>query len=162
MSVGTVPPGSNKKSPFWMLYHWILPVKGFPLRGSWRRSRLMRWQVKTGKKAETSIKKQDFHLIRPVCALDTFPSRGRLVNAFSFLAFCFFDSFKKRRKAKPSFFFIAFALTLLTLQAFISRFPFSSGSQAMRRWPSGSGWPERPRDRCCCCRRCREKWCRYW
>ena len=117
---------------------------------------------KNWEKAETSIKKQDFHLIRPVCALDTFPSRGRLVNAFSFLAFCFFDSFKKRRKAKPSFFFIAFALTLLTLQAFISRFPFSSGSQAMRRWPSGSGWPERPRDRCCCCRRCREKWCRYW
>ncbi len=63
---------------------------------------------KDWEKAETSIKKQDFHLIRPVCALGTFPSRGRLLDAFSFLAFCFFDSFKKRRKAKPSFFFIGF------------------------------------------------------
>ena len=37
---------------------------------------------------------QDFHLILPVCALGTFPSRGRLANAFLFLALWFFDSLK--------------------------------------------------------------------
>ena len=42
-----------------------------------------------------SVKKQDFHLIRPVCALGTFPSRGRLEKAFSFLAVWFFDKVKK-------------------------------------------------------------------
>ena len=66
-----------------MLYQWILPVKGFPLRGSWRRSRLMRWRVKTLKKQKFPSKTQDFHLIRPVCALGTFPSRGRLEKALS-------------------------------------------------------------------------------
>ena len=32
-----------------------------------------------------------FHLIRPVCALGTFPSRGRLEKAFPFLTVYFFD-----------------------------------------------------------------------
>ena len=63
---------------------------------------------KDWEKAETSIKKQDFHLIRPVCALGTFPSRGRLVDAFSFLAFCFFDSFKKKKEGKTFLLFYCF------------------------------------------------------
>ena len=54
----------------------------------------MRWQVKTGKKQVLQSKTQDFHLIRPVCALGTFPSRGRLEKAFPFLAVWFFDSLR--------------------------------------------------------------------
>ena len=49
---------------------------------------------KNWEKAETSIKRQDFHLIRPVCALGTFPSRGRLEIAFLFLEVWFFDSLR--------------------------------------------------------------------
>ena len=66
-----------------VLHQRILLVKGFPLRGSWRQSRLMRWQVKAGEKQRLPSKKQDFHLIRPVCALGTFPSRGRLERRVS-------------------------------------------------------------------------------
>ena len=32
-----------KKVLFYLLHRQIMPDKGFPLRGSWRRSRLMRW-----------------------------------------------------------------------------------------------------------------------
>ena len=46
----------------------------------------------TGATLPLPSKTQDFHLIRPVCALGTFPSRGRLANAFPFLALWFFDS----------------------------------------------------------------------
>ena len=45
----------------------------------------------TGASFPLPSKTQDFHLIRPVCALGTFPSRGRLAEAFSFLAVQFFD-----------------------------------------------------------------------
>ena len=31
---GLIP--DSQKSVFFMLYQWILPVKGFPLRGSWQ------------------------------------------------------------------------------------------------------------------------------
>ena len=50
---------------------------------------------------------QDFHLIRPVCALGTFPSRGRLANAFPFLALWFFDSLRGGKRKFPA---AAFAL----------------------------------------------------
>ena len=33
-----------KKVLFYLLHRQILLFKGFPLRGSWRRSRLMRWR----------------------------------------------------------------------------------------------------------------------
>ena len=64
----------------------------------------MRWIVKTGKKQKLPSKTQDFHLIRPVFALGTFPSRGRLEKAFLFLVLWFFDSLslapaRNRRKA---------------------------------------------------------------
>ena len=49
------------------------------------------------KKQKFPIEKQDFHLIRPVCALGTFPSRGRLEKALSFLTLWFFDRLKSRR-----------------------------------------------------------------
>ena len=49
----------------------------------------------TGATLPLPSKTQDFHLIRPVCALGTFPSRGRLEKAFPFLALWFFDSLKK-------------------------------------------------------------------
>ena len=55
---------------------------------------------KNWEKAETSIKKQDFHLIRPVCALGTFPSRGRHEKAFAFLAGWFFHAIPFRPKAR--------------------------------------------------------------
>ena len=35
-------------------------------------------------------KPRNFHLIRPVCALGTFPSRGRLAKVFCFFAMEFF------------------------------------------------------------------------
>ena len=44
---------------------------------------------KNWEKQKLPSKKKDFHLIRPVCALDTFPSRGRLEKALSFLAVWF-------------------------------------------------------------------------
>ena len=49
----------------------------------------------TGATLPLPSKTQDFHLIRPVRALGTFPSRGRLANAFLFLVLWFFDSLKK-------------------------------------------------------------------
>ena len=49
----------------------------------------------TGATLPLPSKKKNFHLIRPVCALGTFPSRGRLENAFLFLVLWFFDSLKK-------------------------------------------------------------------
>ena len=48
----------------------------------------------TGATLPLPSKTQDFHLIRPVYALGTFPSRGRLANAFLFLVMWFFDSVK--------------------------------------------------------------------
>ena len=45
----------------------------------------------TGATLPLPSKTQDFHLIRPVCALGTFPSRGRLAEAFPFLAEWLFD-----------------------------------------------------------------------
>ena len=51
----------------------------------------MRWQVKTVKKQKLPSEKQGFHLIRPVCALGTFPSRGRLEKALFFLTLLFVD-----------------------------------------------------------------------
>ena len=50
----------------------------------------------TGATLPLPSKKKNFHLIRPVCALGTFPSRGRLAKAFLFLALWFFDSLKKQ------------------------------------------------------------------
>ena len=47
---------------------------------------------------------QHFHLIRPVCALGTFPSRGRLEKAFSILGMWFFDRLKKSAVADCGFF----------------------------------------------------------
>ena len=52
---------------------------------------------KAGKKQGFLTKTQDFHLIRPVCALGTFPSRGRLEKVLLFLALWFFDSLKGNR-----------------------------------------------------------------
>ena len=40
-------------------------------------------------------KTQGFHLIRPVFALGTFPSRGRPAKAFSILGMWFFDRLKR-------------------------------------------------------------------
>ena len=59
----------------------------------------------TGATLPLPSKKKNFHLIRPVCALGTFPSRGRLEKAFLFLVLWFFDSLslapaKNRRKAQ--------------------------------------------------------------
>ena len=50
--------------------------------------------MKAGKNHKLPSQTQDFHLIRPVCALGTFPSRGRLANAFSFFVSWFFDRLK--------------------------------------------------------------------
>ena len=55
-------------------------------------------------------KTQAFHLIRPVFALGTFPSRGRLEEAFSFLVVQFFD-----RLTRPGSFAGALALLSYTL-----------------------------------------------
>ena len=43
----------------------------------------------TGATLPLPSKTQVFHLIRPVCALGTFPSRGRLEMVFFFLAVWF-------------------------------------------------------------------------
>ena len=53
-------------------------------------------------------KTQEFHLFRPVYALGTFPSRGRLGDALSLLVVQFFDSLR------------LFALYLLPEQAVLS------------------------------------------
>ena len=51
----------------------------------------------TGATLPLPSKTQDFHLIRPVCALGTFPSRGRLENAFLFLVLWFLTVSKEAR-----------------------------------------------------------------
>ena len=56
-------------------------IQGFPLRGSWRQSRLMRWTVYAGKEQKLPAGTQPFHLIRPVCALGTFPSKRKAMGA---------------------------------------------------------------------------------
>ena len=52
----------------------------------------------TGATLPLPSKTQAFHLIRPVCALGTFPSRGRLAKRFPFYDMWFFDSLIKQRK----------------------------------------------------------------
>ena len=54
----------------------------------------------TGATLPLPSKTQDFHLIRPVCALGTFPSRGRLANAFPFLALWFLTVSKSPCRAR--------------------------------------------------------------
>ena len=51
----------------------------------------------TGATLPLPSKTQDFHLIRPVFALGTFPSRGRLENAFLFLVLWFLTVSKEAR-----------------------------------------------------------------
>ena len=54
----------------------------------------------TGATLPLPSKTQDFHLIRPVCTLGTFPSRGRLENAFLFLVLWFLTV--SHETAKPA------------------------------------------------------------
>ena len=74
---------------------------------SQRNRRTTQWPPLRVQPCRFRQKTQDFHLIRPVFALGTFPSRGRLANAFLFLELWFFDSLTRDRKARfaVSFFY---------------------------------------------------------